>query len=73
LRDGGRTGTADAEDVVTVVDSEWREGHMKARLALVAIGIAMAFLGCATRGALQIAQYSENGVITVSPDQVFEN
>ena len=53
---------------------------MKARLTLVAIGIAMAFLGCATRGVsdeqfqhLQIAQYSENGVITVSPDQVFEN
>ncbi len=53
---------------------------MNARLALVAIGIAMTFLGCATRGVsdeqfqhLQIARYSENGVITVSPDHVFEN
>jgi hypothetical protein len=52
---------------------------MKARLMLLAIGMAMALLGCATRGVsdeqfhhLQIAQYSENGVITVSPDQVFE-
>lgn len=52
---------------------------MKARLTLVAIGIAMVFLGCATREVsdeqfrhLQIAQYSENGVITVSPEQVFE-
>lgn len=53
---------------------------MNARLTLVAIGIAMALFGCATRGIsdeqfhhLQIAHYSENGVITVSPDQVFEN
>lgn len=46
---------------------------MKARVALVAIGIAVALLGCATREALQIAQDSENGVITVSPDQLFEN
>ena len=53
---------------------------MKARLTLLAIGMAMAFLGCATRGVsdeqfqhLRIAQYSENGVITVNPDQVFEN
>lgn len=53
---------------------------MKPRLMLLAIGLAMAFFGCATRGGSddpfphrQIAHYSENGVVTVNPDQVFEN
>lgn len=53
---------------------------MKARLTLLVIGMAMAFIGCATRGVpdeqfqhLRLAQYTENGVVTVSPDQVFEN
>ena len=53
---------------------------MKTRLTLLAIGVAMAFLGCATQrvsdAPLQhprVAQYSENGVLTVNPDQVFEN
>ncbi len=52
---------------------------MKTRLTLLAMGMAMAFFGCATRGVsdeqlrpLQIAHYTENGVITVDPDQVFE-
>jgi hypothetical protein len=53
---------------------------MKARLTLLAIGMAMALISCATRGVpdeqsqhLRLAQYTENGVVTVSPDQVFEN
>ena len=53
---------------------------MKARLTLLAIGMAMAFIGCATRDIpdeqfqhLRLVQYTENGVVTVSPDQVFEN
>src|SRR6476646_5375016 len=57
-----------------------REGEMKARLTLLAIGMAMALISCATRGIpdeqsqhLRLAQYTENGVVTVSPDQVFEN
>jgi hypothetical protein len=57
-----------------------REDEMKARLTLLAIGVAMALIGCATRGIpdeqfqhLRLAKYTENGVVTVSPDQVFEN
>jgi hypothetical protein len=53
---------------------------MKARLTLLAIGVAMAFLGCASQSGSdaqlqhpRIAQYTENGVLTVNPDQVFEN
>jgi hypothetical protein len=42
--------------------------------------VALAVIGCATRGIqdehfqhLLEAQFTENGVVTVSPDQVFEN
>ncbi len=58
---------------------------MKTRMIVFVIGIATAFLGCATKEVqddqfshVRVASYScpargWNGAITVNPEQVFEN